>query len=76
MKDVELIHRHGGVAVDMRLVKTDRIDHLSIHHYRCECGVGRAVLERVTDATDGNLIHWPFERADAGHASDQGSNLT
>jgi hypothetical protein len=64
MNDVELIHRHGGVAVDMQVVKTDRIDHLWIHHYRCECGVGRAVLERMIDAGEGNLIRWPFERAD------------
>ena len=72
MSEVDLVHRHAGGAVEMRLVKTDRIDHLWIRHYRCECGVGRAVLERMTDASEGNLIQWPFDRIDVDRSTDLG----
>ena len=76
MNEVELVHRHAGRAVDMRLVKSDRIDHLWIRHYRCDCGVGRAVLERMTDTSEANLIHWPFDRADADRSADPGSSTS
>lgn len=64
--DVQLLHQHAGSQALMRLVRTDRVDHLLVQNFRCACGSERAVLARVeVDEDPHELRGWPITRGPA-----------
>ena len=60
MDEIVMSHRHGRDLCAMAVVGVDRVDHLSVKRYRCECGLSRAILEHVQEQPAQSLAPWPY----------------